>query len=427
MECLVAQDFSPKHRKRKTFRMKTRTVAALAATPAILLLTGAPASAMTNGIPIPDPTAAPWVAVLTPDGTGPLMDTASCDGALIAPDRVLTTARCVAGIDPSHEQVHLDANTLSTQTGEVRGVAGVAVMPGYQLLPSPVAPDDKDLDSTDYDLAVVLLDQPVTDIQPLLISHQSATPGLRIGMYSHGLTGRTDVVLPPAPGPGPAVSTAAQVSAPTDVQAQPSHTTAAERDDVLHRGDMTVIPTSSCANATPATVDAADNVCAQDPRGAVAGCWLDSGSPAVSYAHGVAALVGTYTFGGETAGNDCAPPAPAVFVDAPQFRDWILGPLPERAPFPSGQPRISRTGDTLNCGFPGWDGNRGPDPSAVTVTWVALVPVGGTTRQLPIDGDNSPELPLGADLNLEGNQVACVVRASSSGGSATVMSPSLTV
>jgi hypothetical protein len=404
--------------------MKTRTVAAVAATLAVLPTVAAPAAAMTNGIPIPDPAAAPWVAVLTSQGTGPLMDTAGCDGALIGPDRVLTTARCVAGIDPSREQVRLAANTLSAGAGEVRGVSGIAVMPGYQLLPSPVAPDDKDLDSTDYDLAVVLLDQPVTDIQPLLVAWHSATPGLRIGMYSHGLTGRTD-----AGGPGPAAGagTATQVSDSADPQAQPSHTSAAQRDDVLHRGDMTVVPTAACANATPATVDPAANVCAQDPAGAVTGCWLDGGSPAVSYAQGIPELVGTYAFGGETAGKDCAPPAPAVFVDAPRFRNWILGPLPERAPFPAGQPQLVRTGDTLSCAVPGWDENRGQDPSTVTVGWVALVPDGDTTRQLPIDGDDSPRLRLTDDLNLRGNQVACVVRAAGSGGSVAVLSPALTV
>lgn len=374
--------------------MNTRTSAVTAALLlcGMLTVTGS-ADAMTNGIPVIDPAAAPWVATLAPPGDGPLLDTAGCGGALVTPDRVVTAARCVDGKDPSRLQVHLDAQVLSEQPGTIRGVRGIAVLPGYRVLPSPIAPEDKDFSSANFDLAVILLDRPVTEVPILPVARSATEPGGAVAMFSHGLTGRPDP---------------------------------ADRDDLLHRGDLTVISHTSCAQSTPATVDRQSVVCAQDrARGAVAGCWLDGGSPAVSFAEGRPELVGTFSFGGESAGRDCVPPAPAAFTDAAAFRQWILGPLPEREPYPTGPATLTRTGNALRCRVPQWDRTRGQAPASVDTAWVALEHRGPNIRQLPIDGVNTPQLRITDDL--KGLEVACAVRARSSGGSIALLSPSLVI
>jgi hypothetical protein len=202
-------------------------------------------------------------------------------------------------------------------------------------------------------------------------------------------------------------------------------TTAATRDDVLHEARLTVADPTRCRATTPATVDDDSTVCVVDPAGTVTGCWLDAGSPAVVTVDARPELVGVYSFGGETAGHDCAPPAPSVFADVPAFRRWILGPLPERAPFPASGPRITRSGNTVDCVEPRWDNTRGMAPTEVRTAWVALVPDGTMTRDLPIDGVDSPRLRLTADLR--GNRIACEVRARNSGGDVTVLSDGLGV
>lgn len=376
---------------RKGFGRKDARPAALACAALLSGLVAGPAHAMTGGVPTPD--AAPWVASLAVASDTPLVDSAGCGGVLVSPDRVLTAARCVQDQDPSKIRVHLGASVLSQNPGEVRGARTVAVMPGFEELPSPFAPDDKDLDSARYDLAVVQLSTPVTDRPFLPVSRSEAPVDSAVALYSHGLTGDNGA-----------------------------------RDDVLHRGDLTVMPTATCAAATPATVDARSIVCGQDktPIPTVAGCWLDNGSPVVSTVHGRPELVGVYSFGAETAGRDCTPTAPSSFANAPAFRDWILGPLNERAPFPATSPSVTESGTTLQCTLPTWDTNRGGSPADVSTDWVALVPSsGGTIREFPIDGVNAPQLQLVANLHLTGNEVACRVHARSSGGSVTVRSAGL--
>jgi secreted trypsin-like serine protease len=243
----------------------------------LLLLTGS-AQAMSGG-QATQPGEAPWVATLAIKGDQPLLQRAGCGGALIAPARVLTAAHCLDGADPDAFEVHVDAHVLSGDPGVVRAIRGVSVLPGYEILPSPVDPDNIDWASAKRDLAVVTLDRPVP-VEPIRIAAVRPRPGTPVALYSHGTTGHAGEW----------------------------------RNDVLNRGDLTALADRTCHDATPAVVDRQSVACAQ---GDATACYLDSGSPVV--AHGL--LVGVFSFAGETAGRECLP-FPVYYADAAAFRLW---------------------------------------------------------------------------------------------------------
>lgn len=245
----------------------------------MLVLTGS-AQAMSGGQPAAAGEA-PWVATLAVRGPEPLLQRAGCGGALIAPTRVLTAGHCLDGVDPDLFEVHVDAHVLSGDPGVVRRIRGVAVLPGYEILPSPADPANVNWASAKRDLAVLALDRPVP-IEPLRIAGARPRPGTPVALYSHGTTGHAGEW----------------------------------RNDVLNRGDLTVLDDRTCHDTTPAVVDRRSVTCA---RGGAVACYLDSGSPLV--AHG--RLAGVFSFAGETAGEECRP-FPMYFADAPTFRRWAL-------------------------------------------------------------------------------------------------------
>src|SRR4051794_25602017 len=99
-----------------------------------VFLAAAPAQAITGGTPVPDAADAPWMVTLAHAGDEPLVQRTSCGGALIAPDRVLTAAHCVAEGDPRSLELHLGAAVLSHEPGRILPIAGVAVHPAYKLI-----------------------------------------------------------------------------------------------------------------------------------------------------------------------------------------------------------------------------------------------------------------------------------------------------
>ncbi|WP_213003792.1 S1 family peptidase [Winogradskya consettensis] len=367
----------------------------IAAGAAALVVLGMPgsAAAMSGGTPVTDPQVGRWVATLAIPGDAPLLQRAGCGGALVAPDRVLTAAHCVDRTDPSRTEVHVGARVLSAEPGEVRGVRGIAELPGYRLLPSPAGPDEPGLDSARRDLAVVLLDRPVTDIAPLRIAAHRPVAGAPVQFFAHGTTG---------------------IAGPD-----------AFRNDVLHRGDLTVLDRAGCHDATPAAIDDGSVWCAADTTtaAAVTGCYQDSGSPAVQTVAGQPELVGVFSFGGETAGRSCGEPSPLYFADPTAFRTWIHQPLLPTQPYPASRPTVTGSamgGGVVHCTAPAWDLRRGLPPATIAYQWMTVTVIGPFVIPEPIEGATGRDFTV--DTASAGLSLACQVTAGNAGGHSAVLS-----
>jgi hypothetical protein len=317
-----------------------------------------------NGTPV-DRATVPWYA-----------NVGGCGGTLVAPDRVLTAAHCVAGLTPEQ----LGPVTVG---GVTRTPTGIALHPNWRARNG-----DNFLD----DVAIVGLDQPVTGVSVVALG--GAEPG-EARILGQG--------RPFAPGTG--------------------HSEASMYDSTLRTADLRTIGDRECAslfktykNPTGERFDARMR-CAIDADGVeplYSGCFGDSGGPLWTGTPEAPVQLGIVSWGG----NCGADHRPSVFADVTRYRDFITGPAPTWAPTTAtGTARIrgtARPGHRLTCGVSGY---RRQPRTTLSYAWSI---VGAGTSHF-----GAPK-PVGASKSYTihradaGHHVACFVRAGNDGGYVTV-------
>ena len=153
---------------------------------AILLFAIQPVFAITNGQP--DGNRHPYVGALSVDFPGG-RDWV-CSGTLIAPDVFLTAAHCVDWLVPQ------GISTVYVSFEPVFDANSKTFYSGHYVM----APIEKNGRSHDYDLALVLLDKAVPDIEPAQLPAESyfdqiGVRGLRNQLFTpvgYGSSGRTN-------------------------------------------------------------------------------------------------------------------------------------------------------------------------------------------------------------------------------------------
>ena len=358
---VIAHMLAPMMRR---LRFRRSLLAALLAS-AGACAAAAPAGAVVNGTPV-DRTTVPWYA-----------NVGGCGATLVAPDRVLTAAHCVAGLTPSQ----LGAVSVG---GVTRTPTAVALHPDWRARNG-----DNFLD----DVAIVALDQPVTGVAVVTLG--GSEPG-EARILGQG--------LPFAPGTG--------------------HSEAEMYDSTLRTADLRTIGDGKCAalfktykNPSGEKFDAPRTRCAIDADGVEplsSGCFGDSGGPLWTGAPDAPVQLGIVSWGG----NCGADHRPSVFADVTRYRDFITDPAPVWAPTSAtGAARIrgtARPAHRLACSVSGYRARPG---TTLSYGW-SIVGAGTSHFGAPKPvGTGKTYTIRRADA---GHHIACFVTAQNDGGYVTV-------
>jgi hypothetical protein len=259
----------------------------LLATCAALLVCAAPAHAVIGGERV-DESTVPWFA-----GVG------GCGGTVVAPDRVVTAAHCVAGATLT------DFNRFEPGS-TARRVTGVSMAPGWARRNGRNFLDD---------VAIVRFDRPFEGVTPVPVGTAAGTPWI----LGHGIS-------------------------------------EAGADGLLRRAPLRVLSDAECARAYKEVrgndgerFNAARMVCAGDVNGRAplsSGCNGDSGGPL--YAEGPV-LLGIVSWGSVKCGADGTP---SVFAQADRYRSFVADPDPVWAPQTYGSATVKRSKGRLRCSPP---------------------------------------------------------------------------
>ncbi len=355
--------------------MRSAAVVALVAVALAVALAAAPpppAGAVARGTDAPRG-AQPWLATLAGVRDADPVDSHRCGGTLIAPDRVLTAAHCVAGAFPGQLRVTVGRDVLRAAATPAFAVRAFSVHPGYRLVPSPHT-RAAGSEAAREDLALVLLTRPVPGAVPLPIAAQAPAPGAPVTVVGHGWTGS-----------GPGAADRAQSAAQAVV------------DPAACRGVYGTLlgPRQLC------TLD-------PDPARNAHACRGDSGSPVVAAgADGRPVLAGVVSWGGEVFDRSCGEGRePDVATDAAALHAWALRPDPATAPVPvrAAGPRIAERGRRLRCDPGRWRGRA----VAFTYRWTRDGRTVGRGRTV---------------VRPRARGIACMVTATTAGGGVTLRAP----
>jgi hypothetical protein len=331
----------------------------IAALAALLLLPGT-ADAVIRGNAVPESRYA-WMA-----------DMMSCGGTLITPTRVLTAAHCVVPLE-GYDEITLTLGSSFT-SGKRLKVRRYARDPRYQSHPRELM--------VRYDIAVLELAEPVTEVKPLPVAQSDPPAGTRATIIGHGRRRFFGLDLDDIPERfrrdvgRPLVSGKQEIVSDADCRSYYAHNR--YKDDFF---------------------DPADMICSLDPRktpskspGATwtSVCMGDSGGPLISRGE----LVGVVSWS-EWCGlrHD-----PAVFARVSKLRDFAFGE-PVWAPVAVGVPTVEAAGGRLTCVAPQFEGPAEPYGAAWTENGLLMPKVSG----LRIEGK-------------PGRQYTCAIRARNAGG-----------
>jgi hypothetical protein len=329
---------------------------------------------------VADPAATPWMVSFSARGT------TVCGGALVAPERVITAAHCVAGRRPDRLRMRLGGGSLRATT-VLPPAASVSFPPGFrEILPSRSAPRSRA--ATVGDLAVVSLARPVPGAAVLPIADTPPAAGEATVTYGRGRTR----------------------------DPEPERDRRSPVSDALLLTRQVAVPPDECGRSYGVLLTPARHLCTLDRDGAGKACAGDSGGPVVVVRDGVEQLVGVVTWGDETKGFGCAGGGfPDVAERALPHLARITAARPPAAPWAHRRVRVRVSGGRARCVIGRWGGGR----PAFRIRWFR--PGGVHVRGNDIL--QRPSRPIagatGTTLGPRRGPVHCAVTATTAGGVVT--------
>jgi secreted trypsin-like serine protease len=350
------------------------------------LTVAAPAGAVSGGETVAIATV-PFIA-----GSG------SCTGTLIAPDRVLTAAHCVEGVDPDRFAMVIGAdaaNPARAPRASIHRSRDFSIHPGYKLS-YPFARNSPQNATAVDDVAIVVLAAPVTDIAPVAIAGPAEAaleqPGAPVRLLGYGTTRGQTLAR------------------------------------ALQGGNLAVIDEARCSKSYPGAIHPTE-VCALDTFGDGAltqPCPGDSGGPLIAQGPNGPVQIGVTSWASEVKDKDCGEAAlPGVWMRVSSYHAFLTDPNPVLLPHTRAKVKL-RGKRKLSCVAPAFKGS----PATLSYAWGVPRYRGQLIQEMPqplkrIKGATSARFTRGTSTT-RGRKLACAVTARNASGRWTVYSRTVT-